>query len=180
MTDEPTRIEKLIRKFKQVVGMVARDTRDGGHADAEDAAQQALIATWLNLERVADGAETAYFRKTALRKASNDRRQRNAQKRGSGLHSELKDEMPDRSKSTQPDAALLRRESDDEVRAVFFAYFASLSEETRFVLILQSRGCSFAEIEDILGIKSGPARLRSSRAIRGLAIELKKRMSDEC
>lgn len=161
--------EALVRKYQDRVYNICRYML--GAADAEDAAQDAFIKAYRNLDRFTPSPSfQAWVTRIAVNSCLDYKRKPAhisiAMTSGEGEEYTL--DAP--SGSPGPEAAL---ESKKAGQAVADA-IAGLSERLRSVIVLyEIEGLSYEEISDALGISIGTVKSRISRARE----ELKKRLA---
>jgi RNA polymerase sigma-70 factor (ECF subfamily) len=133
-------------------------------ADAEDAAQEALLKAWRALPRFRPGAP---FRPWLLAIVANEARSR-ARAAGRRVGREARAlalEPPGAGTQASPEAAVLLRER----RAVLEHALAALAERDRTVLTLRYvLGLSEAETAAALGCRRGTVKSRAARALERL------------
>lgn len=155
-----SRIEELYAKYRQRLIRLF-----GNNQDADDIAQETLVAAWKRLERgVPIEDEWAYLATSARNNASKRFRRANAPRRGGGRLTQLEDEH---------DAVDARRTAEDELtgqdevlrfRAQFNAVMAELTPSTQQCVALKRRGLTSLEIAERLGLTDQAVRTRLSRA----------------
>ena len=148
----------------------------GSAADAQDAAQEALVKAWLALERF---REDAPFRPWLVRIAINEAHNR---RRASGRHARLAlrlaEETPERATperqrgSGAPDAGALGADAvalASEQRARLLAAVASLPADDQLVIAARYFiGLSESETAIALSLRAGTVKSRLSRALARL------------
>jgi RNA polymerase sigma-70 factor (ECF subfamily) len=131
----------------------------GSHAEAEDAAQEALIKAWRALGRFRSSRP---FRPWLLRIVANEARNR---RRASGRRARLELRAASGDAAPSPEALVV---AADEARRVLEA-LDELPEQARLVL-----GCRFlldlseTETAAALGVRRGTVKSRTSRALEAL------------
>ena len=130
----------------------------GSAADAQDAAQEALVKAWLALERFRPGAP---FRPWLLRIVINEaHNRRRASGRQAGLALRLATD-PQRH-APGAEAIALAREDRDRLRAAV----AALGESDQLVIAARYfLGLSEAETATVLALRRGTVKSRLSRAL---------------
>ena len=133
-------------------------------ADAEDAAQEALVKAWRALPRFRAGEPLRPWLLTIVANQARDRRRSAGRREGLWLRA-AGEERRDGETALSPEAALLA----GETRGGLLEGLASLREEDRLVL-----GCRFlldlgeAETAAALGVRPGTVKSRTSRALARL------------
>ena len=155
-----SRIDELYAKYLQRLIRTFRR-----NPDAEDIAQETLMAAWKQLERdVPIKDEWAYLAQSARNNANKRYARANVPRHGAGRLTQLDDKH---------DATDQRRNAEDEVsgreevlrfRAEFNAVMAELSDDTQQCVVLRRRGLSTQEIAQRLGLTDQGVRSRLSRS----------------
>jgi RNA polymerase sigma-70 factor (ECF subfamily) len=146
----------------------------GSAADAQDAAQEALVKAWLALDRFRTGAPfRPWFVRIVINEAHNRRR---ATGRQAGLalrladthgHAILGSEGADRGEATVPGAEAVALAA--ERRARLLAAVSSLREDDQLVIAARYFvGLSEAETATALSLRAGTVKSRLSRALARL------------
>jgi RNA polymerase sigma factor (sigma-70 family) len=155
-----SRIDELFAKyFKRIIGVHHRNR------DADDIAQETLLAAWKRLERGKTIDDEWAYLATAARNHANRRFTRaNVPRHGAGRLTQLDDDhdAPDGRQSVE--AQLVEREEVLQFRAAFKAAMAELSPSTQQCLVLRKRGLGSQEIAAHLGLTDQAVRSRLSRA----------------
>jgi RNA polymerase sigma-70 factor, ECF subfamily len=141
----------------------------GSLADAQDAAQEAFLRAYLNLNRfTGSSAFYTWLYRIAVNFAISEQRKRHARQ---SLHqnSQANHQEPAQDSETC-DARLLRQERAAQVQEAL----ASLSPEHRTILVLREiEDCDYDEIASILSIPVGTVRSRLHRA----RLQLRERLN---
>jgi RNA polymerase sigma factor (sigma-70 family) len=136
-------------------------------ADAEDAAQQGLAKAWRALPRFRPGAPVRPWLLAIV--ANEARNRRRAEGRREGLALRAAHELPTGGAAPSPEGRLLEAEE----RAELLAALERLSDDDRLVL-----SCRYllelgeAETAQVLGLRRGTVKSRTSRALERLRAEL--------
>lgn len=139
-------------------------------ADAEDAAQQGLAKAWRALPRFRAGAPVRPWLLAIV--ANEARNRRRAEGRREGLALRAAHELPTGGAAPSPEGRLLEAEE----RAELLAALERLSDDDRLVL-----SCRYllelgeAETAQVLGLRRGTVKSRTSRALDRLRAELGER-----
>lgn len=137
----------------------------GNHHDAQDIAQEALVAAWENLSRFrADASFSTWLYRIVTRRALNKvSRGRTAE------HSDLLEEVSDA--AAGPDAQAERNLAQDAVTDAL----AALPFPQRTVVVLHHfEGLSYAEVADVTGSSVPAVRSHLFRARRTLGKKLEE------
>jgi RNA polymerase sigma factor (sigma-70 family) len=154
--------DRFERYRRALVAEVVRFGR--GEQDAHDVVQEVMIATLKHADRVPPGAEWAYLKTAAFRRAINQAtRPRSDAPPGYGREAE---EPP------SAEAMLIAEEERRRFRHEFKRVFDSFPPLTQQIFILRSRGLGFDDVAKKLGITSTNARTRFSRSAQILREEL--------
>lgn len=133
--------------------------------DAEDVAQETLIATSKRLDHVTPEGEWFYLLRSAFNNARKREVRAAAPRHGGGHVTALQadtDAIDEDSLSAEE--VLIRDEEIARFRARFDAAMAELSEDTRQCVVLRKRGYGSREIADLLDLTDQAVRTRLSRA----------------
>lgn len=154
-----SRIEELYAKYLQRLVRAL-----GRYPDAEDIAQESLIATWKRLDHTSVEDEWPYLATAARNNAKKRYARANAPRRGGGLLRQLEDEhdATDDRRSAEDD--LIERQEILRFRAQFNAVMAELDLRTQQCLALRRRGLASQEIAAHVGLTDQAVRTRISRA----------------
>ena len=139
-------------------------------ADAEDAAQQGLTKAWRALPRFRSGSPVRPWLLAIV--ANEARNRRRAEGRREGLVLRAAHELPSGGAAPSPEGRLL----EAEARAELLAALERLGDDDRLVL-----SCRYllelgeAETAQVLGLRRGTVKSRTSRALERLRVELGER-----
>ena len=167
---EAALIEQARRGDRQAYGELVRQHHPGtirvvfrmcgDVALAEDAAQDAFIKAWMNLDRFRPGSS---FRNWLYRIAVNAAL--DALRRNKKTHEMSIEDMPLRDTQESPEAAVMRAERAEDVQAAIQA----LPEAGRLVIVLREYGeLSYKEIAEVLDIPLGTVMSRLNYARKQL------------
>lgn len=157
MNDRNHRFEKLCEGTERLVRALIRFGRR--EQDARDVVQDALLATWKHLDKIAPGAEWIYVRRAAHHRAIN---QATRAPEGEPLDDTQRDE------TGSVEERLVQQQEVEQFRKRFDAAMAELPEESRLYLVLRLRGLSPKEIAEQLDVPRTAVRTRLMRATRHL------------
>ena len=153
-----SRIDELYAKyFKRLIRAL------GGTPDADDIAQEAMIARWKRAEDPEN--DWAYLVASARNAAKKRATRANVPRHGGGLLTQLEDEQDAHDETRSAEANLIRQQEIARFRADFNAVMAELSPDTRQALVLRRRGLGSKEIAESLGLTDQAVRSRLSRAM---------------
>ncbi|HYO78358.1 MAG TPA: RNA polymerase sigma factor [Thermoanaerobaculia bacterium] len=168
MNDTDRRFEELCERYRE--RLVKDLVRSGCRPqDAEEVAQETLLAAWKHIENIPRDAEWPYLKVAAHNLNRNRVRAENAAMRGGGAKVSLETfggVMADKSSSVEE--RLLRDEQAERFRREFAAALSELPEETRLWIVMRRRGMSPQEIAAIEGAGRTAVRSRLSRAFQHL------------
>ena len=131
-------------------------------ADAEDAAQEALVKAWRALPRFQTGKPLRPWLLAIVANQARDRRRATGRREGLWLRAAGEERPSDGGAAPSPEAALLA----GDAREGLMAALGTLREEDRLVL-----GCRFlldlseADTAAALGVRPGTVKSRTSRAL---------------
>ena len=151
--------EELVRRYQSLAGRTAY-VITGGHADAQDAVQEAFVKAYYALGRFRSGSE---FRPWLLRIVANEAiNRRRAGRRQVGLALRAAESRPDGDAAPSPEGAALERERREELMRAM----AKLKPEDRLVIAYRYWfELSEVEMAEALGVARGTVKSRLSRAI---------------
>jgi len=163
---DPVAYEALVRAHQDIAFRTAC-LFAGSAADAEEAAQEALVKAWRALPRFRPGAP---FRPWLLAIVANEaRNRRRAAGRRAGLVLRAAHERPSGDAAPSPEAALL---AGGERRALLVALQA-LDERDRAVIACRYLlDLSERETAEVLGCRRGTVKSRLSRALGRMRAQL--------
>jgi RNA polymerase sigma-70 factor (ECF subfamily) len=140
----------------------------GNAADAEEIAQEALLRTWRELERLRDpGCRNAWAFRTVLNLSMNALRKRHRQRR---VEAKLARVTPVDGPATERQNSLIER-----IRLVL----VELSDRQHAALVLREmEGMDYAQVGAIIGVRPAAARLIVYRAREALRRKLIRRWPD--
>jgi RNA polymerase sigma factor (sigma-70 family) len=155
-----SRIDELYAKyFNGLVRMLGRNR------DADDIAQETLIAAWKRLEQgVPIDNERAYLAQSARNNANKRYSRANVPRHGAGRLTQLDDKHDATDERLNAEDELSGREEVLRFRAEFNAVMAELSDDTQQCVVLRRRGLSTQEIAQRLGLTDQGVRSRLSRS----------------
>jgi RNA polymerase sigma-70 factor (ECF subfamily) len=167
MNDTDRRLEELYQQYSKrlVNDLVRLGCRP---QDAEEVAQETLLAAWKHIENIPSGAEWPYLKVAAHNLNLNRIRADSALMRGGGANVSLEvvGVMADKSKSVEE--KLLREEQAARFRRDFAAALNELAEETRLWIAMRRAGMTPQEIAAKEGVSRTAVRSRLSRAVQHL------------
>jgi len=149
-------VDRFERYRRRLIGDLIRFGRN--LEDAQDVVQEVMIDTLKHADRIPSGAEWAYLRTAAHRRAINQAT-RHKPSTPPGYQGADREEPGAEARLIENEE---RRRFNETVKAIFDT-FDSL---TRQIFILRRRGEGFDEIATKLNIRSTNARTRFSRAAR--------------
>lgn len=146
-----------VDRFERFRRALVRDLVSFGRSeeDAEDVVQQVMLETLKHADHIPHGAEWAYLKSAAHKRAINQV-QRYRPSIPPGYE-------PDRSEQPRAEAQLISDEEQRRFRDEYKAVFATFPPLTQQIFLLRGRGLGFDEIAKKLGINSTNARTRFSR-----------------
>ena len=158
--------EALVRRYQNVAVRTAY-VITGQAADAQDAAQEALVKAYYSMARFREGAA---FRPWLLRIVANESiNRRRATRRKAALALRVAESRPSEDAAPSPEAAALAH----EVRSELVSALSRLREEDRLVIAYRYFfDLSEAEMADALGCARGTVKSRLSRALKRLQREM--------
>jgi RNA polymerase sigma-70 factor (ECF subfamily) len=166
---DPDAFAALVREHEEIAFRTAYlITRNA--ADAEDAAQLALTKAWRALPRFRRGAPVRPWLLAIV--ANEARNRRRAEGRREGLTLRAAHELPSGGAAPSPEG----RAVASEERAALLAALERLSDDDRLVL-----SCRYlldlgeAETGEVLSLRRGTVKSRTSRALRRLREEMGER-----
>src|SRR5437870_1257338 len=154
--------EELVRRYQSLAGRTAY-VITGGHADAQDAVQEAFVKAYYALGRFRSGSE---FRPWLLRIVANEAiNRRRAARRQANLVVRAGDDRPPGDAGPSPEGAAIAGEEQRELLAAI----SGLRPEDRLVIAYRYWfDLSEAEMAEALGCPRGTVKSRLSRALKRL------------
>lgn len=146
-----------VDRFERFRTPLIRDLMSFGRSeeDAKDVVQQVMMETLKHADRIPRGAEWAYLKSAAHKRAINQV-QRYKPSIPPGY-------APGRSEEPRAEAQLISDEEQRRFASEYKAVFATFPPLTQQIFLLRRRGLGFDEIAKTLGINSTNARTRFSR-----------------
>ncbi len=164
MNDSNRRLDDLCERHR--ARLVSDLVRFGSRPqEAEEIAQDALLAMWKRIDRVQPGAEWTYVRTAAHRLAINAALRRKVEANSVPL--DVRDgAMRDATMSAE--ARVIRDEEAERFRRTLHAALSELPDETRLWIVMRRRGISPHDIAKQLGVGRTAVRSRRMRAFKQL------------
>lgn len=159
-----SRIDELYARYRDA--LVKKLVQFGQRLeDAEDIAQETLIATWKRLDELRPGEEWVYLKVAAHNNAHKRFRRANVPRRGGGLLTPLENEHDAEDGSPTAEAELIKRQEIAAFRARFNTVITQFPPETQQALVLRRQGRNSEQIAQTLGLTDQAVRTRLSRAM---------------